>query len=201
MRPLRSLFLLAALAVPCVALATPITYSLTATASGSLGGSSFTDAAITFTEVADTDNIAFRNDYGAFYNPGSVNVSVSGVGDTTLDNSFSFFSIANYGYYGVINTAGNAGALTSISSLGSYDLSTALPMTSVDSGYSTGDLTGTAGILDLSSLTDGAASASTDPVAVTPEPSTLLLLSTGLLGLFLVTHRRASERPAQNHIQ
>ena len=66
----------------------PITYTITTTATGTLGGTSFTNAAITVTFVGDTSNIVAGNTLGGsagtLVNLGSATVIIAGLGAATL---------------------------------------------------------------------------------------------------------------------
>ena len=76
--PAVALGLAGAVSIMTSAFAFPITYTEQATASGSLGGQSFTDALVTLTMINDTDNVV-NNSPGLFENLGTVTVSVSAV--------------------------------------------------------------------------------------------------------------------------
>src|SRR5580704_13107518 len=64
-----------------VASAAQITYVETTTATGSLGGTAFTNALVTVTLVGDTSNIALGPaPFGAFLvNPGSATIKIAGL--------------------------------------------------------------------------------------------------------------------------
>jgi hypothetical protein len=76
--PALALGVAGAISAAAPALADPITYTMQDTASGSLDGTSFTNATMTLTFVGDTDNITPPPPF--YLNiPGTVTVSVSGV--------------------------------------------------------------------------------------------------------------------------
>ena len=82
------LFGLAGMVVP--ALAAPITYTVTAIGTGSLGGSSFTNAAVTVTLTGDTAGVT--HPFGStFNNFGPATVNVAGIGTGTFTNSMIVF--------------------------------------------------------------------------------------------------------------
>lgn len=89
-------------------LADPITYMLTTTASGSLGGTSFTNAPITVTFAGDTSNIIAGSgaNAGTLGEFGSATVIVSGIGAATLtDPAFilsTFDNLSLFGASGVV---------------------------------------------------------------------------------------------------
>jgi hypothetical protein len=77
--------------------ADPITYSLTTDASGTLGGSSFTDALVTVTLTGDTANVVpgpvpYTD---TAVNSGSAEVSVSGLGTGTFTDPIVILSTLN----------------------------------------------------------------------------------------------------------
>src|SRR5689334_278786 len=75
------------------AAAVPITYTEEFTASGSLGGTAFSDADVTITLVGDTTNVF--DDSGVFRNTtGSPTINISGVGTATFTDNAGVFLIA-----------------------------------------------------------------------------------------------------------
>jgi uncharacterized protein (TIGR03437 family) len=95
--------------------ATPITYTLTTTASGTLGASSFTNASVTLTLQGDTSGVA-PSANGYLFNSVSAMVNISGVGTATLTDSIvlgSTFDTLFDGSYGVLaeDTATQTGIL------------------------------------------------------------------------------------------
>ena len=90
--------LLLALAFSLVASAGPITYTLTSTGTGTLGGVPFTDAVVTVTLVGDTSNVISTivvppNSW--LSNPGTATVNVAGIGTATFTDSIGVFSTFN----------------------------------------------------------------------------------------------------------
>ncbi len=84
--------------------AAPITYSLSTTASGRLGASTFTNALVTVTLTGDTSNITSdpgpidvtdRLPSGWLANPGTATVSISGLGTATFTGSMVMLSTFN----------------------------------------------------------------------------------------------------------
>src|SRR5579862_9758357 len=96
----RATFTMFAAAVLCSVTqvrADSITYSLTTTASGTLGASSFTDALVTVMLTGNTSNVtagpAPHTD--VLVNPGTATVSVSGFGTATFTDSIVMVSTLN----------------------------------------------------------------------------------------------------------
>ena len=174
-----------------------ITYSLSTTASGSLGGSSFTNAVVTVTLTGDTANVtaAPPPNTSVLFNPGSATVSVSGVGTGTFTDSIvivnSFDGSPGVLFFDNTSQTGVVGQIGSIFS--TYDL-----------GGPFGPLSGTGGVASGSSITPTflttaghltwdigqALGTSTFSAVVAPEPATLTLLGSALMGIMGMTFRR-----------
>ena len=178
-----------------------ITYSLTTTASGTFAGSSFTNAPVTVTLTGDTANVAtgpvpFNN---LLANSGAATVDVFGVGTATFTdsivivNSFAgnpgalFFDVtANTGILGQIGSAfstydlrGPFGPLSGTGGVASGSAQTPVFLTNA------GDLTWNIGqTLGTSTFTAA--------VAPVPEPATLTLLGSGLLGNMAFRRKRVA---------
>ena len=172
-----------------------MTYSESDTISGTLGGTAFTNALVTFTLIADTSNITYNpNFYGQgwkFYeNKGVTTAQVAGItGTATLTGAFEVYSFnMNNGK----NSQGFTKQGTYITLLANtqpaditlYDLASAYTSTGTQSinfkAYPT-----TMGNLTLTSAAENATFTAVlgGPAAV-PEPSTyaLLCISLGVVG-------------------
>jgi hypothetical protein len=183
------------------AAATPITYTISAIGSGTLNGTPFANATITFTQVGDTANV-FTNPLPFICGAGvtcagaeSTNtVAISGVGTFTLTDETEFFDNSN-------GTAGFSDDTLFVdfldednSAFDSYGLTTALgPIVDSISADTTGftNEPTNAGSLTISSFS-GQATFQAVPGSSVPEPANLLLMGTGLLALLF---RR---KPAQS---
>lgn len=180
--------------------ATSIVYTLTTTATGTLGASTFTDASVTVTLTGDTSNTAFGPaPLNAFLvNPGSATINISGLGTSTftssieilssfdtlvfggqsavviaqldnpsgdsvtgivLEESPAFFGYNLQGPFGPISGSGGAGS--------GPDPSNIFPTTSGNLHYTT----------------DASLGPSVFTATLIPEPTSMMLLCAGLLGL------------------
>lgn len=170
--------------------ASPITYSLTSTATGTLGLSSFTDAVVTVTLTGDTANVM---PFGPIvFNTGAATVSVGGLGTATFTDPIEIFSTLNdlaiFGVPAVVILDGPIGPGTGIllqtgSVFSSYDLRGPLGPVSGPGGVASGShmtpiFPTTAG--DLTWAIGQSLGTSTFTAIVTPEPGTMFLLGSGL---------------------
>jgi hypothetical protein len=185
-----------------IALAAPITYTLSTTATGTLGASPFTDALVSVTLTGDTTNVtAGPPPYtDVVVNPGSATVSVSGLGTGMFTDSIEIVDTlsdtAVLGGPAVLildNTSGTGILLQTGSVFTSYDLRSSL-----------GPITGTGGVASGSHMTPifpttagnltwavgQSLGTSTFTASTVPEPTSLTLFSVGLLGLTGLCLRR-----------
>jgi len=189
--------------------AAPITYTLSTTASGTLGGTSFTDALVTVTLTADTENVVpgptpFT---GAVANYGTAVVNVAGIGTGSFTGPVGIFSSLNdpasLAFFGgtpgviMIDNTTDTGIIAELgSAFGTYDLRSSLgPLTGpggpASGSHTTPVFSTTVGDFTWAIGQTGGTLPSTFTASATPEPGTFGILAAGLVAV--VWRRRLSK--------
>jgi hypothetical protein len=208
MQLIRHLVLLTVVLGASIAYAVPITYTFTGTATGTLGGTPFTNAALTMSVTLDTNNI-LNPSSGFFQNPYASNAatfSISGIGSGTLSNNGAVLGSQTQ-LLGNVRIADNTvGALIVIgdtllgsTTLASYSLATPIgPLgPEATSPFSFPTVPTSSGNLAVTSITNMTFQA-TISTAATPIPPSFYLCLVGLAGLGFYTARQHRTRLAQN---
>ena len=183
----KTVFILAGALVALPAMGETITFTISATGSGTLGSTSFTDQIVTFTEVTDTSDIT-NPCLGSIYaypcapNQAGNTVTIGGIagtqtisGDTFFfDNAINLVGISDAFYQTYLSAEGTADGAT-------YGMTTAFGPESA--GYYTvgsSTLATSGGTLSLTSFSGNATFSAVlgSPTSAAPEP--------GSLGLALV---------------
>jgi hypothetical protein len=160
-----------------------ITYTETATGSGSLGGTAFTDAMVTVTGTGDTANVT-TDGFGNVENVITVTVTVAGVGTGTFTNSTRVFD-NQFNAAAFEDTAIGADILGtfSVPPFDTYDLKTAIgPITNTADNFGFGfTFPTTDGNFILNSVVNN--TSTFEATTGTPEPASLTLVGLGVAGI------------------
>jgi hypothetical protein len=173
--------------------ASTITYTESATVTGSLGGTSFpANEVLTLTGTGDTTKVTspgslqFFNSVTASF---TLSVSVAGVGSGTFTDAIQVFQASNGAAppgVGFNDSAAGGDILDTLNAaFGSYALSTSIGPITGSSVIVSGTSPTSVGALILTS-----AGNATFTAVVTPLPTALPLFATGLVGLVLLGWRR-----------
>lgn len=192
--PLKTRLIVSCLAVVLCAAAvhaSTIAYTVTDTGSGTLGAASFTNQFVKITVVGDTSKVSGSS---GFYTNGASYSTVSiGAGpDVLFTGAMRFFDNQHFSPTAAAGISDNSASVldTFNSVFQTYDGTTAIGPITGAVFYNSGHAFSTAnGSFILTSA--GANSTFTATLAsVTPEPSSIVLLGTGLLGTLAMLRRK-----------
>lgn len=172
------------------AFASPITYTLSGLFSGTLGNQSFSNAQATFMlSGSDTSGITSSNQAFFFNTLGTATFQLgSGAAVNILSTSFgveSEYGSASFLDFASGFAAGEYNELTAYDVLRQYGSTTGSFVS-----YGTESERTSGGALVLTGGGDLTFTGAAPAIAVTPEPGSLMLTATGLLGLAGVLRRR-----------
>jgi hypothetical protein len=191
-----SVILFFAVAFTGAAHATPLTYSESTTASGSLGLQGFTNALVTISGTANTENVQNIGPDFFFINMPSAEVSVAGLGTFLFTDELDFFTNSVSNPFpeaaGVSDrTLDGFDILDTFSTgIGTYNLKSAFgPVTGMGATNLGTKFGTTDGDLVFSSIGDSTFTAT----SAVPEPTTIELLGTGILALATVARRKFAD--------
>jgi hypothetical protein len=176
---------------PGVAHADPITYTETATGTGTLDGVAFDGALITITATGDTSAITSPAS-GIYINSVTATVNVNNVTDTFTDSIIAFAVNGPKGV-GISDTTNTHDILDEqSSSFASYDLSTSIGPITGDSGGNYDDYFATSlGYFTYTNLSATSTFTAVVTPSAVPEPSSLAMCGlAGLIGSAYAWRRR-----------
>ena len=197
-KAIRSLFAILVCAVMIAtetqsAAAGPITYTDTGFASGSIGGTAFTDAAVTLTTVGDTANLAVVVPGILLENAGLTTINIAGIGTATFTgHSFGMFSLDN----GPLIAVGIADLTQEVQLLYTVAPSFYNGISNFTATSPTHAPTGTfaTSLGDLNITGSSGTSTFTATLGVVPEPSSFALMGMGGIGLMIANARRRAKK-------
>lgn len=189
----------AILAASLTSKAESITYTTSAYLSGSIGTSTFSNALTTFSLTADTSSLTGIPGLFSFNTGGISTVTIAGIGTATvLSNTYGAVA-QNFGSFGAAGFYDPSTAFAvapSSAALIGYDLATALaPVTGatvINGAFAEPTSLGNLIITTSNVSVPGTFSAVPSAIGATPEPSSIALLGTSVLGFAGVLRRRCA---------
>lgn len=170
--------------------AAPITFNETVTASGSLAGTSFTNQLVTFMGTGNTSNITSSNNI-FFLTLSSATLKIGSGGTGTFTDAIEVFNNQS-GVAGFEDTASADILDTTSAVFATYALQGAVTGTGAASGNPGLSFGTSLGSFNLSSTSGSSTfSAVQGANSVTPEPSTMTLVGSGVIGLAGLVRRRS----------
>jgi hypothetical protein len=175
------------------AFADTITYTESAIGTGSLGKTDFTNALVTITATGDTGSVVDKGG-GVFVIILPVELTVEGLGSTMFTDVIQFVS-NNVGVAGVGDNTNGLGLLfTDNSVFTTYNLQSGIGPISGPSGFNAGSSFGTADGAFVTTSFGTSTFEAVEASSSVPEPSTIAMFGTGLLGLAGAARRKVLRR-------
>jgi hypothetical protein len=167
--------------------ASPISFSETVTGSGSLNGVAFTDELITLSGFGDTSNVSLGSPDTLTLSSASVEVGSNTANFTDLIEVFSNSGLVGFtdNSVDILDTA--SAAFSGFNLTGPVSGTVEQAIFNPSAGFAT---TEGSFSIDATSGDDTFTAGGSDVLASTPEPSSLVLLATGTLGLVGAGRRR-----------